>query len=186
MTKKNNMLKVCTDWFQGDKKAIATNCRKLIKTYDDDVTRYRPMLVAAQKCKRDAACWAGKLTDKNGRVREKAAWELGMIRDPKTLGALLAAVKDDDLEAKWAEMQAIEQLLFGDDTRTPAPATAKAGRRPPRRPAQGRERAEPLREGRRGRQAPGPARPPGRRGRRRVGQDRSEVAAGSRERGRAG
>ncbi len=125
VTKKNNLLKVCTNWFQGDQKAIAKNCRNLIKTYDDDVTRYRPMLVAAQKCKRDAACWAGKLTDKNGRVREKAAWELGMIRDPKTLGALLAAVKDDDLEAKWAEMQAIEQLLFGDDTKTPAPATAK-------------------------------------------------------------
>lgn len=124
-TKLNNKLSTCTNWFEGDKKAIAANCKKLIKKYDDDVTRFRPMLVAAKDCKRDGACWAKKLSDKNGRVREKAAWALAHLRDAKAIDPLLKAVKEDDLEARFAMIQALDELLFGDNDKKPSAAVAQ-------------------------------------------------------------
>jgi HEAT repeat protein len=70
-------------------------------------------LAAAKECGEKADCWLGKLKDPQGPVRERAAFELGREGDPKAIPALLAALKDDDLFARFAENTAIGWLVAG-------------------------------------------------------------------------
>src|SRR6185369_8721337 len=53
-------------------------------------------LLAGQECKDNGACWAGKLSDKNPRVRERAAY------------VLVAAAKDDELGPRRAAFVALD------------------------------------------------------------------------------
>src|SRR5690606_33749693 len=59
-------------------------------------------LMAGEKCGEDAKCWVGLLSDKEPKVRERAAYELGKLGDPTTIDALVKAAKDDDLHARRA------------------------------------------------------------------------------------
>jgi HEAT repeat protein len=70
-------------------------------------------LVAAKECGDKGDCWTGKLKDPQGPIRERAAFELGREGDPKAIPALLAALKDDDLFARFAENTAIGWLIQG-------------------------------------------------------------------------
>ncbi|MBI2377721.1 MAG: HEAT repeat domain-containing protein [Deltaproteobacteria bacterium] len=67
---------------------------------------------AAGACKADPACWAGKLKDANPLVREKAAWELGRLKDKGTLPALTEALADKDTFVRSAVIAAY--WAFGD------------------------------------------------------------------------
>lgn len=65
-------------------------------------------LTAGDACGEDAKCWAGKLTDKEPKVRERAAYELGKIGDPSALDALETAAQDDDLHTRRAAYIALD------------------------------------------------------------------------------
>ncbi|MHB1844329.1 MAG: HEAT repeat domain-containing protein [Deltaproteobacteria bacterium] len=70
-------------------------------------------LEAAKECGETESCWLSKLKDPKGPVRERAAFELGRAGDPKAIPALLAALQDDDLLARFAENNAIGWLVEG-------------------------------------------------------------------------
>jgi HEAT repeat protein len=61
---------------------------------------------AAGECKVDAACWAGKLDAPEALVREKAAWELGRIKDASTIPRLAKALSDPKPEPRSAAIMA--------------------------------------------------------------------------------
>lgn len=72
-------------------------------------------LMAGEECAKDAKCWTTKLADKEPKVRERAAYELGKIGDPSSVDALVKAAKDDDLHARRAAYIALDWF-----TRVPA------------------------------------------------------------------
>jgi HEAT repeat protein len=74
-----------------------------LKTYF--MKRLARVKVAAE-CKDDSACWAKKLTDDDDLIREKAAWELKRLLDPRTAGDLAKALADKDRETRYAAIYA--------------------------------------------------------------------------------
>ena len=76
----------------------------VVKMLQDNKAR----LVAFNECKADVACWSGKLKDQNPLVRERAAIELGHLNDPKSMPALLEALADKNLEARFAAIMAVD------------------------------------------------------------------------------
>ncbi|WP_373046768.1 HEAT repeat domain-containing protein [Vulgatibacter sp.] len=90
------------------KEAAQQHCDELganvVKILADNKAR----LVAYNECKADVACWSGKLKDENPLVRERAAIELGHIADPASMPALLAALADKNLEARFAAIMAVD------------------------------------------------------------------------------
>ncbi len=133
VVKTNTNIKTCEAWFQCDPgtnraecmKDIDKACSTRIEKYTKRAAKYRPMLVAADKCNDDAACWVDKLKANKARVREKAAWELGRTGDIENLDALLAAAQEDNLKARFAILNAVDTLLFGANDKTPNPAVGK-------------------------------------------------------------
>ncbi len=75
------------------------------------ITKEKARLVAAKECGDKAECWVTKLKDANPKVRDKAGWELSWLRKPETAGALLDALKDEDLEARFAVFVALTRVL---------------------------------------------------------------------------
>jgi len=90
------------------KEAAQKHCDEVaanvVKILQDNKAR----LVAYNECKADVACWTGKLKDENPLVRERAAIELGHIADPKAMPALLEALADKNLEARFAAIMAVD------------------------------------------------------------------------------
>ncbi len=82
---------------------------KHMKTLQGHIAR----LEAVKACGENEDCWIGKLKDPAGPVRERAAYELGRIGDAKAIPPLLAALKDDDLFARFAENTAVGWLVEG-------------------------------------------------------------------------
>ncbi len=88
-----------------------------------DAEKHKPMqdyirerfarVQAAAECKGAVGCWMKKLEDPNPLIREKAAWELGRIKDPSTLDALGKALADKKPEVRSAAIMAY--WSFGDD-----------------------------------------------------------------------
>lgn len=72
----------------------------------DYFTKRMVRVEAAGECKMDGACWAGKLKSPDPLLREKAAWELGRIRDPNTVAALGEALGDKKPEPRSAAIAA--------------------------------------------------------------------------------
>jgi HEAT repeat protein len=107
-------LSECQSWFEGDAAAIERRCTERIGRLEERSKRFRPMLEAAEECKSEVSCWLEKLSDENARVREKAAWELGWSGDAAAaLTPLLAAAQEEELEARFAILVALDVLLFG-------------------------------------------------------------------------
>lgn len=71
-----------------------------------------PRVEAAAECGGDGRCWAGKLASEDWLMREKAAWELGRIKDTTTLDALARALADPNGRARRAAIMAYWK--FGD------------------------------------------------------------------------
>jgi HEAT repeat protein len=65
---------------------------------------------AAKECGENVDCWIGKLSDKNAKVRDRAAYALGRAGDKKAAVPLLAAAKDDDLETRYAVYWALGRV----------------------------------------------------------------------------
>lgn len=84
----------------------------------DYLAKRLPRLEAAAECKADAACWAGKLKSPDGLVRERAAWELGRLKDPSTNAALADALGDKRSESRQAAIFAY--WVYGDASAIPA------------------------------------------------------------------
>ncbi len=103
----------CISWFAGDADAIRKSCQTRIDRLAERTKRFRPMLEAAEECAGSTDCWLEKLSDSDPRVREKAAWELGWSGDMEVLTPLLAAAQEDELEARFAIIVALDTLLFG-------------------------------------------------------------------------
>ncbi len=68
---------------------------------------------AAGECKMDPGCWVKKLQDSDKLIREKAAWELGRIKDKGSLDALAKALQDKKSEPRSAAIMAY--WAFGDN-----------------------------------------------------------------------
>jgi hypothetical protein len=83
----------------------------------DHMQKRWPRLEAATECKADGACWAGKLKSPDPLLREKAAWELGRIKDPGTVKALGEALADNKPQTRAAVIQAYWN--YGDATALP-------------------------------------------------------------------
>lgn len=74
----------------------------------------RVRLEAAQECKRDVGCWRQKLDSDNGRVREKAAYELGWMQAEEALPDLMEAAEDEGVKVRMAAVLALGQLPNAD------------------------------------------------------------------------
>jgi HEAT repeat protein len=77
-----------------------------------------PRISAAAECKADGKCWAGKLKSPDPLLREKAAWELGRIKDPSTIAALGESLGDPKPQARSAAIAAYWN--YGDASVVPA------------------------------------------------------------------
>lgn len=75
-------------------------------------------LDAATECKTTASCWAGKLKSPDMLVREKAAWELGRLKDPSTIPALAEALGDSKPQSRAAAIAAY--WAYGNASAIPA------------------------------------------------------------------
>jgi HEAT repeat protein len=73
---------------------------------------------AAAECKQDSACWVKKLEHQDPLVRERAAWELGRIKDPSTLDALGKVLADKKPEVRSAAI--MSYWNYGDGRVIPA------------------------------------------------------------------
>lgn len=67
-------------------------------------------LEAYASCRQNVDCWIGKLKDKDPAVREKAAYELGQIGDPKALDALISIVGDQNELVRWGVIFAFSKF----------------------------------------------------------------------------
>lgn len=75
------------------------------------IGKEKPRLVAAKECGDKTACWVGKLKDPNPKVRDKAGWELAWAKPADAAAPLLAALQDDDLEARFAMFVALLRIM---------------------------------------------------------------------------
>lgn len=74
-------------------------------------------LMAGDACKDDVDCWVGKLKDKTSRVRERAAYTLGMLQNAKAVDPLVAACKDNELSVRRAAYIGLDWMSQVPDAR---------------------------------------------------------------------
>jgi HEAT repeat protein len=77
------------------------------------VPELKPELVrlgAAKSCGEEVDCWIRKLNDKDNRVRARAAYALGRLKNKKAADALVGALKDKDLEVRYAIIWALHRV----------------------------------------------------------------------------
>lgn len=90
----------------GRELAAATAMAKGTADFQPELAR----LVAAKECAATVACWVGKLKDKDAKVRDRAAYELGRLGDKSAAAPLLAAIKDSNLETRYAIIWALRKV----------------------------------------------------------------------------
>lgn len=77
------------------------------------ILRYAKVVEAAKACSADPGCWAPKLTDKEPRVVERAALELGRSGNPQHTAALAERLSEKNLDARMALIQGLDWLVGG-------------------------------------------------------------------------
>jgi len=92
------------------KEAAQKHCDELAANVVKILEENKSRLVAYNECKADVDCWVGKLKAEDPKVRERAAIELGHIADPKAMPALLEALADKNLEARFAAIMAADWI----------------------------------------------------------------------------
>lgn len=93
-------------------KAMATeHCQTLSNAVKKMLDEQKSRLVAYGECKQDMNCWVKKLDDPDAKVRERAAYELGRIGDVKAMPALVKAMGNADLDARYAAILAADWLI---------------------------------------------------------------------------
>ncbi|MFL5347161.1 MAG: HEAT repeat domain-containing protein [Hyalangium sp.] len=75
------------------------------------ILRYAKVLEAAKVCTADPGCWVPKLTDKEPRVVERAALELGRSGNPQHATALAERLSEKNLDARMALIQGLDWLV---------------------------------------------------------------------------
>jgi HEAT repeat protein len=75
------------------------------------IGKEKKRLLAAKECGEKMECWAGKLKDPDAKVRDKAAYELAWGKKADFAPQLLEALKEDDLEARFAIFVALLRIL---------------------------------------------------------------------------
>jgi HEAT repeat protein len=75
------------------------------------ILRYAKVPDAVKACGVDDACWAQKLADKEVRVVERAALQLGRSRNPQHAAALAGRLSEKDLDARFALIQSLDWLV---------------------------------------------------------------------------
>lgn len=96
-------------------KAVSAETQEAVKPYFE--ARLKRVQAAAE-CKSDGACWVKKLSDADPLIREKAAWELGRLKDKSTEEALAKALADAKPEPRSAAIMAY--WSFGGPKAVPA------------------------------------------------------------------
>ncbi len=96
---------------EAGKKKMAEHCQALGEAVVGLLKAHKSRLVAYGACKQDVDCWTKKLKDTDPKVRERAAFELGRIGDPKAADALVDAMKDTDLNARYIAFLAGDWLV---------------------------------------------------------------------------
>jgi HEAT repeat protein len=87
----------------------------------EEILRYGKVLEAAKECGTDAGCWAQKLGDKEVRVVERAALELGRGGAAQHAAAMAGRLSEKELDARFALIQALDWLV-GDSKEAAAQA----------------------------------------------------------------
>jgi HEAT repeat protein len=86
--------------------ALTKGKDELSQTFAKELVR----LTAAKECGENADCWIGKLKDQDPKVRDRAAYALGRIGDKKAAEPLAAAIKEDNLETRYAIIWALARV----------------------------------------------------------------------------
>jgi HEAT repeat protein len=66
---------------------------------------------ATKECNQDVACWAKKLDDPNGGVRERAAMEIGRSNNAEAITELTKRLTEKNLDTRLAIIQATDWLV---------------------------------------------------------------------------
>lgn len=90
------------------REAAQKHCDELAANVVKLLEEHKPRLIAAKECGEDVACWSGKLKAEDPKVRERAAIQLGHIGGAEVVPALLGALADKDLEARFAAIMAVD------------------------------------------------------------------------------
>jgi HEAT repeat protein len=92
------------------KEAAQAHCDALAASVVKILEENKPRLLAHDACKADRECWVGKLGAEDPLVRERAAIELGHLDDAASVPALMKALEDTNLEARFAAIMATDWL----------------------------------------------------------------------------
>lgn len=75
------------------------------------ILRYAKVPEAVKACGVDDGCWTRKLADKEARVVERAALQLGRSRNPQHAPALAERLSEKDLDARFTVIQSLDWLV---------------------------------------------------------------------------
>ncbi|MDY7231759.1 HEAT repeat domain-containing protein [Hyalangium rubrum] len=111
-----------TKWAEAEPARTTTECNEyggegcedpaaLGKSRAESLQRYGQLLEAAQSCGAEGGCWAQKLADKNARLVERAALELGRGGAAQHAVALAGRLSEKDLETRFTLIQALDWLV---------------------------------------------------------------------------
>jgi HEAT repeat protein len=84
---------------------------ELAKKHQEVIQTFAKALAAGKDCKSDNACWVKHLDDAEGRVKERAALELGRSGKADMVSELLKHLHEPNLEARSAIIQAADWLV---------------------------------------------------------------------------
>jgi HEAT repeat protein len=77
----------------------------------EEILRYGKVLEAAKACSVDPGCWAQRLGDKDARVVERAALELGRSGNAQHAAAMAGRLSEKDLDTRFALIQGLDWLV---------------------------------------------------------------------------
>lgn len=95
---------------EAGRKAAEEHCTELANEVVKIVKENKPRLTVYGECRDNVDCWIGKLKDSNKLVRERAAIELGRLGDPKAIAPLMEALRDQELEPRYAAIASTDWL----------------------------------------------------------------------------
>ncbi|WP_224366024.1 HEAT repeat domain-containing protein [Hyalangium versicolor] len=121
-----------TKWAQSEPALAAKECQEyggdgcdnpeaLGLKRGETILRYGKVLEAAKACSADPGCWAQKLGDKEPRIVERAALELGRTGNPQHAAAMAGRLSEKDPETRAALVQALDWMV-GDSKESAAKA----------------------------------------------------------------
>lgn len=95
---------------ESGRKAAEEHCGAVAAEVIKILKENKPRLAVYGECRDKLECWVGKLKDADKLVRERAAIELGRLGDPRAIGPLMEALRDNDLEPRYAAIASTDWL----------------------------------------------------------------------------